>query len=489
MLPVSVSPVLSAMLTSVPVPPLPSDGDSRLDRAGTYSRKLQGRSGEYEGRDVVPMWVADMCLSAPQPIVDAIVARAQHGVYGYTDCPAALTASMLTHLEAYYECRRPEATWFRWLPGLLPGLNHAVRACCTPGSGDAVAVATPIYPPFLDTATNCGAALVRVPLTEARLGDSSLRHSIEWGALEATLAAPTTKVLLWCNPHNPTGRCWSRDDLLRLARLCVEHEVTLLSDEVWGEMPLSDDAPFTSCLSLLAPEAGEAAPEAGPEAASETGPGVGPETVAGLRQRLIVLTSPSKTYNVASLDIALAIVPHAPLLARFRAVGRDAAEVTPFGYTAALLTNPNPNLLTPASTADPNPNPNQVTPFGYTAALAAYSHPECAAWRLRLLTHLRANRDHALAVLAALPGVRATCPEASYLMWLDVTDALPEGVISSGVTATEHLLSHGVALSDGVTFGATAGHVRLNLGCTREMLDRALQRMQKALAADAEIGK
>ena len=456
MLPVSVSPVLSAMLTSVPVPPLPSDGDSRLDRAGTYSRKLQGRSGEYEGRDVVPMWVADMCLSAPQPIVDAIVARAQHGVYGYTDCPAALTASMLTHLEAYYECRRPEATWFRWLPGLLPGLNHAVRACCTPGSGDAVAVATPIYPPFLDTATNCGAALVRVPLTEARLGDSSLRHSIEWGALEATLAAPTTKVLLWCNPHNPTGRCWSRDDLLRLARLCVEHEVTLLSDEVWGEMPLSDDAPFTSCLSLLAPEAGEAAPEAGPEAASETGPGVGPETVAGLRQRLIVLTSPSKTYNVASLDIALAIVPHAPLLARFRAVGRDAAEVTPFGYTAAL---------------------------------AAYSHAECAAWRLRLLTHLRANRDHALAVLAALPGVRATCPEASYLMWLDVTDALPEGVISSGVTATEHLLSHGVALSDGVTFGATAGHVRLNLGCTREMLDRALQRMQKALAADAEIGK
>ena len=440
-----VSPVLSAML--VPVPPLPSDGDARLDRAGTYSRKLQGRSGEYEGRDVVPMWVADMDLSAPQPIVDAIVARAQHGVYGYTDCPAALTAAMLTHLEGYYGCRHPEATWFRWLPGLLPGLNHAVRACCTPESGDAVAVATPIYPPFLDTAANCGAALVRVPLTEARLGDSALRHSIAWEVLEATLAAPTTKVLLWCNPHNPTGRCWSRDDLLRLARLCVAHEVTLLSDEVWGEMPLSDDAPFTSCLSLLAPEAGE---PAGPEA--------GPETVAGLRQRLIVLTSPSKTYNVASLDIALAIVPHAPLLARFRAVGRDAAEVTPFGYTAAL---------------------------------AAYSHAECAAWRLRLLTHLRANRDHALAVLAALPGVRATCPEASYLMWIDVTDALPEGVISSGGTATAHLLSHGVALSDGTTFGASAGHVRLNLGCTRETLDRGLQRMQKALAAaaspDAEV--
>jgi|TARA_B110000196_G_scaffold285089_1_gene267973 cystathionine beta-lyase len=169
-----VSPVLSAML--VPVPPLPSDGDARLDRAGTHSRKLQGRSGEYEGRDVVPLWVADMCLSAPQPIVDAIVARAQHGVYGYTDCPAALTAAMLTHLEGYYGCRHPEATWFRWLPGLLPGLNHAVRASCTPGSGDAVAVATPIYPPFLDTAAICGAVLVRVPLAEVRLGESALRY-------------------------------------------------------------------------------------------------------------------------------------------------------------------------------------------------------------------------------------------------------------------------------------------------------------------------
>ena len=135
-----------------------------------------GRSGEYEGRDVVPLWVADMCLSAPQPIVDAIVARAQHGVYGYTDCPAALTAAMLTHLEGYYGCRHPEATWFRWLPGLLPGLNHAVRASCTPGSGDAVAVATPIYPPFLDTAAICGAVLVRVPLAEVRLGESALRY-------------------------------------------------------------------------------------------------------------------------------------------------------------------------------------------------------------------------------------------------------------------------------------------------------------------------
>ena len=96
---------------------------------------------------------------------------------------------------------------------------------------------------------------------------------------------------------------------------------------------------------------------------------------------------------------------------------------------------------------------------------------------------MRANRDHALAVLGALPGVRATCPEASYLLWLNLTDALPDGVISGGGSAYEHLLSHGVALSDGSTFGASAGHVRLNFACTRETLDRGLQRVQTALAA------
>ena len=149
-----------------------------------------------------------------------------------------------------------------------------------------------------------------------------------------------------------------------------------------------------------------------------------------------------------------------------------------------------------------------MTPFGYEAALAAYSHPECARWRLRLLAYVRANRDHALLSLAVLPGVRATYTEASYLLWLDVSGALPDGLLrataaaagagaelppgatagrtgTTYATAAELLLAHGVALSDGATFGATSGHVRLNLGCTRETLDRGLQRIHAALALAA----
>ena len=150
----------------------------------------------------------------------------------------------------------PDASWLLWKPGLVPLLNHAVRACCAYGADDAVVVATPIYPPFLSAVSNNGARLVRLPLAEARDGGGgagSLRYEIDWAATEAALRAPQTKLLLWCNPHNPTGRCWTPAELAHVARLCVAHGVLLCSDEVWGEVPLDPDAtPFTSMLALLA---------------------------------------------------------------------------------------------------------------------------------------------------------------------------------------------------------------------------------------------
>ena len=117
----------------------------------------------------------------------------------------------------------------------------------------------------------------------------------------AALSKPSTRLFLLCNPHNPTGRCWSRAELLRLAALCVEHDVLVCSDEVWGEMPLMPAAaPFTSALALV-------------------------DEIPNLLQRLLVLTSPSKCFNVATLDIALTVVPDEALRAEFAAAGRDAA--------------------------------------------------------------------------------------------------------------------------------------------------------------------
>lgn len=450
------SPLLAAFtrgLRVVAEPPLPSPLAAG-DRTGAItaepdefsSRKLQGKQGQFRRRDVVPMWIADMDYRCPQPVIDAVVACAQRGLFGYTNPPPALTPLTLQRLASVYGCSSAKPEWIGWLSGLVPGLSHAVRVAmrrAPQGSEVGIAVLTPAYPPFLSMPGFNGAALEAVPLLETRVNcdlsgalddeatSSVVRFEIDWSALDACLAKPSTSLLLLCNPHNPTGRCWPRQDLMRLASLCVQHDVLVCSDEVWGEMPLQPDtAPFTSALALV-------------------------EDVSGLAERLLVLTSPSKCFNVATLDIALTVVPDATLRAEFAAAGRDAAEVTPFGYFATE---------------------------------ACYGDPESEAWRQRLVTYLRANRDYAVQRLTtALAGrVLVTVPEASYLLWVDTLGKLDERELnpeagSGAVSAATHLLSHGVGVSAGEDFGASPSTFRINLACSREVLERGLSRIIGAL--------
>ena len=407
------------MLSTVPVPPLPSPA---VDRSALFARKFRGVNGALAGRDgLLAYTIADMDLQAPQPIVDAVTAVAASGIYGYTDPSDQLTDDLLSRLTNVYGCAEPRAEWLRWQPGLLPGLNHAVRATCR-AEADAVAIATPIYPPFLAAPTNQDARRLLVPLRAEVGGGGALRHELDLGALEDALALPSTRLLMWCQPQNPSGRCWSAEEMAEVARLCVQHDVVLLSDEVWGEMPLEPEAvPFVSALSLL-------------------------DDVEGLRDKLIVLTSPSKCFNIATTNIATAIIPNASLRRRFAACGRDAAEVTPFGYAAAA---------------------------------AAYGDAECEAWRQRMVAYVKANRDYAAAVLRECPGVATTMPEASYLLWIDATAALPADAPSA---ETFFLDEANVWLSPGESFGAEGGgYVRMNLACSRETLAAGLERMRAAL--------
>ena len=227
----------------------------------------------------------------------------------------------------------------------------------------------------------------------------------------------------------------------------MTYDVLLCSDEVWGDVALTPDShPFVSMLALLASPSDEL-PAGAAAAAAETATATDPEAargVPGLLRLLMILTSPSKCFNVAPLDLAVAIVPDDALRARFRRCGADSAEVSVFGYSAAM---------------------------------AAYGDPECEAWRLRLIEYLRANRDHAAAALQRM-GIQCVMPEASYLMWMDASDALPNGVV-----AEDFFLDAGVGLSGGRAFGGSSGTVRLNLGCRREVLDEGLTRMAAAIDA------
>ena len=239
---------------------------------------------------------------------------------------------------------------------------------------------------------------------------------LDWESL-AKAVTPRTKLFYLCNPHNPLGRVWRRDELTRLAEFCLRHNLILCSDEIHCDLILDPALPHVP-TALLSPE---------------------------IAARTITLMAPSKTYNVPGLGTSFAIIPDPALRARFvRATAGIVAEVTCLGFTACE---------------------------------AAYHSSE--PWRQALLAYLRGNRDFLLAALAReLPGVRVEAPvEATYLMWMNVTDlrlAQP----------TAHFEKHGVGLSDGAAFGAAPdSHVRLNFGCTRATLVEAVRRMKAALAA------
>ena len=443
-------------------PPLPSgELDEQVDRTGTSSRKLGGPGGAWQGRQppVVPLRLADMDFRCAQPLVDSIVDRAQHGIFGYTDPPPELDQVILGRLSTLHGCQKtPSDRWLRWIPGLIGGLNSAVGATCA--ATDAVAVATPCYAPFFQAPRTMGARLVNVPLAESGCdATAELQYTIDWQKLEAACADPATKLLLWCNPHNPTGRCWTRRDLARLARLCVRHDVVICSDEVWGDLPLNPvESPFTSMLALLSKDAAKEAAEtsaaetsaaeaesamAGEAAEAEVGDPEGLTGVPGLAERLIVLTSPMKAFNIASLCVGVAVVPDPELWRRFNAACAGCADISCFGFAATLT---------------------------------AYTDAECEAWRQRVVAYVRANRAYAYAALASMGGLRCVLPEATYLMWVDATDALPPGT-----DALAFFLAAGVGLSGGTPFGASPGMCRINLACRRETLEEGLLKMAAAL--------
>lgn len=270
------------------------DFDLAVDRQGTASDKWD----KYAGRDILPMWLADMDFKAPPPVLEALHARVDHGVFGYTNAPEELvevTRSMLA--DSYGWQVEPE--WMVWLPGMVPGLHIA---CAAVGAdGDAVATFTPIYPPFLDAPARARRERVDVPLANAA-GD------IDFDRLEAAIT-PRTRMLMLCTPHNPTGRVYDRSELERLAEFSQRHDLVVCSDEIHCGLILDAAARHVPFATL------------DPDSA----------------RRSITLIAPSKTYNIAGLGCSLAIIPDRDLRRRFRAARAGFVPgVNALGFSAAL---------------------------------------------------------------------------------------------------------------------------------------------------------
>ncbi len=320
--------------------------DVLIDRRHSGSSKWD----KYQGQDILPLWVADMDFRAPDFILDAIRQRLAHGVlgYGYTP-PVLVDAALAWFARRFNWAVQPD--WLVWLPGVVPGLNLAARASGQPGDG--LLLNSPIYYPFLSVAGNAGQQSLCVPLNPAG-------WTLDLAAMAAAVRAFPGRVtsFSFCNPQNPSGRIYRREELLALGEFCLAHDLLICSDEIHCDLLLDSPAPHIPIASLS----------------------------AALAQRSISLFAPNKTYNIPGESCALAVIPDPTLRSRFIAA------------KAGLV--PYPTVLAMA------------------AATAAYS--DQSDWVARLNQYLAGNRDLVQRTLSALPGVQVNQVEATCLAWVDL---------------------------------------------------------------------
>ncbi|MGD2148001.1 MAG: PatB family C-S lyase [Anaerolineae bacterium] len=305
----------------------------------------------YE-QDVLPLWVADMDFRSPEPVIDALRERVGHGVFGYGSAPPELRDIIVDRLKRLYGWQVSPVD-LMFLPGVVTGFNLVCHALASPGEG--VLIQTPVYYPILYAPADAGLTNDEMQLTRCSDG----RYEIDFDQFQRTIT-DRTRVFILCNPHNPVGRVFRRDELERMAELCLRHNIVICSDEIHGDLIFDDNQHLP--IASLAPE---------------------------IAEHTVTLMAPSKTYNIAGLKCSVAIVQSAAL--------RKRLKTTRSGLVAGV------NIL------------------GFTAALAAYRDGE--PWLDRVLSYMQANRDFLLDYVSTeLTGISMAPPEGTYLAWLDCRD-------------------------------------------------------------------
>ena len=329
--------------------------DTLPDRRSTESAKWR-----YFDRDVLPMWVADMDFRSPEPVIEAMQKRVDHGVFGYPmpqDELKQATAGWLERRQGWSV--NPEHLIF--IPGVVTGFNLASHAVAKPGDG--VLVQTPTYGPFLNVADN---VQLEQHEMELKLGANE-QYTVDLEAFEAAITE-RTRIFMLCNPQNPTGRVFRKNELEAMAQICLRHDVIICSDEIHGDLIFKGNKHIP--IATLDPE---------------------------IAANTITLLAPSKTFNIAGLEASVAVIENDELRQKYE----DARQ----GLVGWV------NLL------------------GQVAMQASYEHGE--PWLEALLDYLQANRDYVYDfVNDQLPGISMAKPEGTYLAWLDCREAGIDGKAS-----------------------------------------------------------
>lgn len=381
--------------------------DRVTDRRGTDSLKWNVADGE------LPMWVADMDFPTAPAVRRAIERRAAHGVFGYTEVPQAWYRAYADWWEKRHRLT-VEPDWLIFCTGVVPAISSLVRKLTTPA--EKVLLQTPVYNIFFNSVLNNGRQVLESPLLYDGIG-----YRMDFADLEEKLADPQTTLMILCNPHNPIGRIWSREELARVGELCARYHVMVISDEIHGDLtdPGCDYVPFASVSPLC-------------------------------RDNSVTCVAPTKTFNIAGLQTAAVMVPE-PFLRHRVWRGLNTDEV-----------------------AEPNA-------FAVEAAIAAFT--EGAPWLDELRAYVSENKETARRFAAEkLPQIRIVPSQATYLLWLDCT-ALTDDTAELAAflrQKTGLYLSAGGQYGRG-----GRGFLRMNIACPRSVLTDGLHRLAAGTAAYA----
>lgn len=386
------------------------DFDVLVDRRNTDCVKWDGLKDIYGRDDVLPLWIADMDFKSSPKIIEAIIERAKHGVFGYP-LDSMKTFQPFIEWNSKRNSLYIDAEWILTCPGIVTAFCLGILAYTK--EGEKVMIQTPVYPPFHSGVKDNGRVLI-----ENELIEKDGYYTIDFESFEKKIKDNNVKLFILCNPHNPIGRVWSKEELGKMADICLKHDVKIFSDEIHSDLIFPGNK-FTSILSLD----------------------------EKYRSITAAAMAPSKTFNIAGLSSSIVLIPGEDMRKRYEKVSEGVAI-------------------------------GGLNIFGLTAMEAAYKYGE--EWLEEVLKYIEKNSDYMEGFIKEnMPEVKYRKPEATYLGWLDFRKIfskqkdLDDFLINKAKVA----LNSGITFGKN-----GEGFVRINLGCPRPVLIEALNRIKGALA-------
>ncbi|WP_400163986.1 MalY/PatB family protein [Brevibacillus sp. TJ4] len=385
------------------------DFDTIIDRSGTKSIKWELNHPAFNAEGMLPLWIADMDFACPPAVTEALQKRVAHPLYGYSFLPSDFYGAVREWIARRFSVTVDES-WMTGIAGVIPGMHVVIDAFTEPQ--DKVLVQPPVYNPFFEAVEHRGRQLVENPLVEQQG-----RYEIDWDDFAEKVRDPQVKLFILCSPHNPVGRAWSREELLRMGELCLENRVLVVADEIHADLVYEKGShtPYYS----LPPE---------------------------LAENSLILLSASKTFNLAGFFTSILMTP-------------NRAHLQTFKKTARMMGHEFVNLL------------------GVEATIAAYRHGE--PWLEQLLPYLHDNAKYIHHFLATrIPQVSMPVPEATYLGWIDFRRlGMSDAELATLLRQKARLGLHdGKTFGK-----QGAGFYRINFACPRAILVEAMERLERAL--------